>query len=246
LNIKEMPTTKHILIVEDEADLAELLSYNLRRDGYEVEVCRDGASGLRRIVESVPDLVILDIMLPQLNGLQIARQMRTQPKTAQTPILMLTAKAEEVDQVSGLEIGADDYVTKPFSMKVLLARVEALLRRARSADTGSGDKVELGGVTADLSTHEVTVRGDAIRLTLTEFRILVALMRGKGKVLSRADLMYTAMGPDVLVTTRTIDVHVAAIRRKLKMCGAKIRTIRGVGYLFDEAAEGVAVETEAE
>jgi two-component system phosphate regulon response regulator PhoB len=241
-----MSTTKHILIVEDEADLAELLSYNLRREGYEVEVCRDGASGLRRILETVPDLVILDIMLPQLNGLQVARQMRTQPKTAQTPILMLTAKAEEVDQIAGLQIGADDYVTKPFSMKVLMARVEAMLRRARATEPSSGDKVELGGVRADLSTHEVTVRGDGIKLTLTEFRILVALMRGKGKVLSRADLMYTAMGPDVLVTTRTIDVHVAAIRRKLRMCGAKIRTIRGVGYLFDEAAEGIAVEAEAE
>lgn len=241
-----MSTTKHILIVEDEADLAELISYNLRKEGYEVEVCRDGAAGLRRVLESLPDLVILDIMLPQFNGLQVARQMRTQPKTAQTPILMLTAKAEEADQIAGLQIGADDYVTKPFSMKVLCARVEAMLRRARAAEPGSGDKVELGGVRADLSTHEVTVRGEAIKLTLTEFRILVALMRGKGKVLSRADLMYTAMGPDVLVTTRTIDVHVAAIRRKLRMCGAKIRTIRGVGYLFDEAAEGMAVETEVE
>ncbi len=239
-----MTTTKHILIVEDEADLGELLSYNLRKQGHEVEVCRDGASGIRRILETGPDLVVLDVMLPQLNGLQVARQMRTNPKTAQTPILMLTAKAEENDELAGLQIGADDYVTKPFSMKVLLARVEAMLRRVRQEQVAGQGYLELGGVRADLSTHEVTVRGEAIKLTLTEFRILVALMRTKGKVLSRADLMYTAMGPDVLVTTRTIDVHVAAIRRKLRMCGAKIRTIRGVGYLFDEAAEGVAVETE--
>ncbi len=241
-----MTTSKHIIVVEDEADLAELLSYNLRREGYETEVCRDGNSGLRRILESTPDLAILDVMLPHMNGLQIARQIRTNSKTSQIPILMLTAKAEEADQVAGLQIGADDYVTKPFSMKVLLARVETIFRRTRSNTPSTLDHVELGGVRADLSTHEVSVRGEGIKLTLTEFRILVALMRGKGKVLSRADLMYTAMGPDVLVTTRTIDVHVAAIRKKLGMCGAKIRTIRGVGYLFDEAAEGVAVEAEVD
>lgn len=241
-----MSTVKRIVVVEDEADLAELLSYNMRKAGYEVEVCRDGASGLRRILEVGPDLAILDVMLPQMNGLQIARQMRTNPKTTQTPILLLTAKAEEADQVSGLQVGADDYVTKPFSMKVLLARVEAMLRRSRSVRTEDADQLVLGGVCVDLATHEVTVHGEPIKLTLTEFRILVALIRGKGKVLSRADLMYTAMGPDVLVTTRTIDVHVAAIRKKLLTCGAKIRTVRGVGYLFDEAAEGVAVEVEGQ
>lgn len=241
-----MATNKHIVVVEDEADLAELVAFNLRRAGYETEVCRDGATGLRRILEIVPDLAILDVMLPQMNGLQIARQMRTNPKTARTPILMLTAKAEESDQIAGLQDGADDYVTKPFSMKVLLARVEAMLRRSRTGEPGAVDNLDLGGVRADLATHEVYAHGDNVKLTLTEFRILVALMRGKGKVLSRADLMYTAMGPDVMVTTRTIDVHVAAIRKKLRMCGAKIRTIRGVGYLFDEAAEGAAVETEVE
>jgi DNA-binding response OmpR family regulator len=241
-----MSTTKHIVIVEDEADLAELIAYNLRREGYETDICRDGSSGIRRILEVLPDLAILDVMLPHLNGLQIARQMRTNPKTALTPIIMLTAKAEEADQVSGLQTGADDYVTKPFSMKVLLARVEAIFRRTRAGDAGAVDTLEFGGVRADLSTHEVSARGDGVKLTLTEFRILVALMRGKGKVLSRADLMYTAMGPDVLVTTRTIDVHVAAIRKKLGTCGAKIRTIRGVGYLFDEAAEGIAMEVEVE
>lgn len=239
-----MTTTKHIVVVEDEADLAELLAYNLRREGYETDVCRDGNSGLRRILETLPDLAILDVMLPQMNGLQIARQLRTNPKTSQTPILMLTAKAEEADQIAGLQIGADDYVTKPFSMKVLMARVETIFRRTRTAEPGTLDSVELGGVKADLSTHEVFARGESIKLTLTEFRILVALMRGRGKVLSRADLMYTAMGPDVLVTTRTIDVHVASIRKKLRMCGAKIRTIRGVGYLFDESAEGIAVDAD--
>lgn len=241
-----MSTIKRIVVVEDEADLSELLSYNLRKAGYEVEACRDGNSGLRRILEIVPDLVVLDVMLPHMNGLQVARQMRTNPKTAQTPILMLTAKVEEADQIAGLQVGADDYVTKPFSMKVLLARVEAMLRRAKTTRTDSDDTLEVSGIRVDLSTHEASVRGEPIKLTLTEFRLLVALIRGKGKVLSRADLMYTAMGPDVLVTTRTIDVHVAAIRKKLGMCGAKIRTVRGVGYLFDEAAEGACVEADAE
>jgi DNA-binding response OmpR family regulator len=232
---KNMGTAKRIVIVEDEADLAELLSYNLQRAGYETEVCRDGQAGLRRIQETVPDLVVLDVMLPQLSGLQVARQIRTSPKTAGVPILMLTAKAEEVDQVGGLQAGADDYVTKPFSIKVLQARIEAMLRRSRSSGSGEqADLVEFKDIRADLATHEVKVKGDAIKLTLTEFRLLVSLMRSKGKVLSRADLMYTAMGPDVLVTTRTIDVHVAAIRKKLGVSGGYIKTIRGVGYLLDE------------
>jgi two-component system phosphate regulon response regulator PhoB len=244
---KAMSTPNRILIVEDEADLAELISYNLRKAGMETEICKDGSSGLRRALESVPDLVVLDLMLPHVSGLQIARQLRTSPKTAQTPILMLTAKAEEVDQVAGLEVGADDYVTKPFSMKVLIARVEALLRRARAGGPSeASDIIEIAGVRIDLATHEVSVRGEGIKLTLTEFRLLVALIRGRGKVLSRADLMYTAMGPDVLVTTRTIDVHVAAIRKKLKTSGGCIRTVRGVGYLFDENAEGSAIDVDVE
>lgn len=232
-----MSTTKRIVVVEDEADLAELLVYNLRRAGFEAELARDGQSGLRRVVESVPDLVLLDVTLPQLSGLQVARQIRTNPKTAGIPILMLTAKAEEMDQVAGLQVGADDYVTKPFSVKVLVARVEALLRRQRVVREESTDILEFKEIRADLSTHEVTVKGEPIKLTLTEFRLLVAMIRSRGKVLSRADLMYSAMGPDVLVTTRTIDVHVAAIRKKLGTLGNMVRTVRGVGYLLDENAD---------
>ena len=236
-----MMPAKRIVTVEDEVDLAELLAYNLRKVGYDVDIARDGPSGLRRIQEVVPDLAILDIMLPQMSGLQIARQIRTNPKTVNVPVLFLTAKAEEIDQIGGLQAGGDDYVTKPFSIKVLLARVEALLRRSRAAGTADGDTIELNGVRVDMSTHELRVRGELVRVTLTEFRLLVALLRGRGKVLTRADLMYTAMGPDVLVTTRTIDVHVAAIRKKLGSCGNMIRTVRGVGYLMDENREGVEV-----
>lgn len=239
-----MATPKRILVVEDEADLSELMAYNLRRAGYDVEAVRDGAAGLRVASDNPPDVVVLDIMLPKLTGLQVARELRTNPKTASLPIIMVTAKADDQDQVAGLEIGADDYVTKPFSMNVLLARVEALLRRskARAAADSEGDVIEVKNVRADLATHEVRVGGEAIRLTLTEFRLLVALIRGKGKVLSREDLMYTAMGPDVVVTSRTIDVHMAAIRKKLGASGAMIRTIRGVGYLLDERAEADEAE----
>lgn len=239
-----MATALRILVVEDEADLADLIAYNLRRAGYEVEVARDGAAALRAATQSVPDLLLLDIMLPHVSGIQVARQLRTTPKTASVPIVMLTAKAEEVDQVVGLQVGADDYITKPFSMPVLLARVEALLRRTRAAAGGPqvADVLELGPVRADLATHEVTVGHEPAKLTLTEFRLLVALLRSRGKVLSREDLMYTAIGPDVVVSARTIDVHMAAIRKKLGPAGGMIRTIRGVGYLLDDRAEPVPAD----
>ena len=233
-----MATAKRILLVEDEADLADLIAYNLRRAGYEVDVARDGQSGLRRAVEMPPDLVLLDLMLPLVSGTQIARHLRTQPKTATIPIVMLTAKAEDMDQITGLQVGADDYITKPFSMPVLLARVEAMLRRARSGSAKGepSDTIMYRGVKADLSAHEVTVGGEEVKMTLTEFRLLVALLRGRGKVLSREDLMYTAMGPDVVVTSRTVDVHMAAVRKKLGDRGYMIRTIRGVGYILDDRA----------
>jgi DNA-binding response OmpR family regulator len=241
-----MGTTSRILVVEDETDLADLLTYNLQKAGFEVDVCHDGRSGLHRASELQPDLIILDVMLPHISGLQVARQIRTSPRTASIPILMLTAKAEEMDQISGLQSGADDYVTKPFSVKILVARVEAMLRRSRGVAGASSDAIVLGPVQADLSTHEVTVDASPIKLTLTEFRLLVAMMRKPGKVLSRADLMYSAMGPSVLVTTRTIDVHVASIRKKLGIHANMIRTIRGVGYLMTEDATAPASASELE
>ena len=229
---------KRIVIVEDESDLADLIAYNLTRAGYETIVANDGRTGLAKIRESAPDLVVLDVMLPQLSGLDVAREVRTTPRTASTPIIMLTARAAEADQIAGLGVGADDYVTKPFSVKVLLARIEALLRRASGSAT-EADLVTLGPVTADLSVHQVTVGGEAIKTTLTEFRLLVALMRAGGKTLSRYDLMSRVMGPGVMVTTRTIDVHVASIRKKLGSASHMIRTIRGVGYRMTDQAEAV-------
>jgi two-component system phosphate regulon response regulator PhoB len=228
-----MPDTKHIVVVEDEADLAELVAYNLERAGYQVRVARDGEAALKLIDSAPPDLVVLDLMIPKVSGLEVARHIRTAPRTSGIPILMLTAKAEEVDQVAGLRAGADDYVTKPFSIKVLLARVEAVLRRTGNG-TGETQAFAVGPVAVDLATHTATSGGEALTLTLTEFRILVALMRSKGRVLTREDLMYTAIGPSVMVTARTIDVHMAAIRKKLGRAGVLIRTVRGVGYMLSE------------
>ncbi len=243
-----MSGEKRILIVEDEADLADLLGYNLRKAGYRTEVASDGNAGLKRAVDDRPDLVILDVMMPHLSGLQVARLLRTDPKTTSIPILMLTAKGEETDQIAGLQVGADDYVTKPFSMKLLLARVEALLRRDRAphAAEDSRDVLTLGQIRVDLSNHEAWVGRHPVKLTLTEFRLLTALLRKPGKAIRRADLMYSAMGPGVLVTARTIDVHMAAIRRKLGDCGGMIRTVRGVGYLVStDSGMGETVEAQS-
>ncbi len=242
-----MSDQKRILIIEDETDLADLLGYNLRKAGYLADVAADGNIGLKRATDERPDLVVLDVMMPNLSGIQVARLLRTDPKTSSIPILMLTAKGEEADQVAGLQVGADDYVTKPFSMKVLLARVEALLRRHRGTPglEGESDVLELGTVRADLTNHDARVGGRPIKLTLTEFRLLVALMRKPGKAVRRADLMYSAMGPGVLVTARTIDVHMAAIRKKLESAGSMIRTVRGVGYLMGEGSGQDAAEAEA-
>lgn len=235
-----MSKIKRILIVEDEPDLAELVAYNLQRAGYEPTIALDGSSGLQRIRSLSPDLVLLDVMIPKLSGLELAREVRADPRIAAIPILMLTAKAGEADQLAGLGFGADDYMTKPFSMKVLLARVEALLRRA-AGNAPESDRIALGPIEADLGTHSIRLAGRGIRTTLTEFRILVALVQAKGKTLSRLDLMARVMGPGVMVTARTIDVHVAAIRKKMGAHGSWVRTVRGVGYrLGDTADEGDA------
>jgi two-component system phosphate regulon response regulator PhoB len=236
-----MRTPGHILIVEDERDLADLLAFNLQRAGYETEWAQDGLEALRRIRSSTPSLVVLDVMLPKLSGLDVAQEIRRDPRSGGVPILMLTAKAAEADQLAGLGVGADDYLTKPFSMKVLLARVEALLRRTTTPPPEEASVISFGPIEADVGRHTLMVGGAPVVATLTEFRILAALVRAKGRALSRLDLMSKVMGPGVMVTARTIDVHVAAIRRKLGEAGRWIHTVRGVGYrLADPAGEGAA------
>ncbi len=221
-----------ILIVEDEVALTEVLTYNLQREGYEVAVAKEGREGLRKGQMLLPDLVILDLMLPGLGGLDICRELRASPRTANIPILMLTAKAEETDQIVGFAVGADDYVTKPFSVKVLLQRIKVLLRRAANPEP-MGDVIEAAGIRIDKRGHQVTMHEQPVPLTPTEFRLLETLVRQPGRAFTRHDLMDAAVG-DAIVLERTIDVHIKSLRRKLGNAGDRIETVRGVGYRFQE------------
>lgn len=224
-----------ILIVEDEASLSEVLSYNLQREGYDVIVASEGREGLRKAQMQLPDLVILDLMLPGLGGLDICRELRSSTKTAKIAILMLTAKAEETDQVVGFAMGADDYVTKPFSVKVLLQRVKVLLRRSSGAEPPS-ELVEAAGIRIDKRGHQVTVRNEPLPLTPTEFRLLETMMRQPGRAFTRHDLMDAAVG-DTIVLERTIDVHIKTLRKKLGELGENIETVRGIGYRFRQLSK---------
>jgi two-component system phosphate regulon response regulator PhoB len=223
-----------VLIVEDERSLTEALSYNLEREGYEVILAHEGREGLRKAQTLLPDLVILDLMLPGMSGLDICRELRAGPRTALIPIIMLTAKAEETDQVVGFAMGADDYVTKPFSVKVLMQRMKVLLRRSAAPDPSAGNMLEYGALRLDKRSHRVTYEGETLPLTPTEFRLLETLMRQPGRAFTRQDLMDTAIGDGAIVLERTIDVHIKALRRKLGPAGDLIETVRGVGYRFRE------------
>jgi two-component system phosphate regulon response regulator PhoB len=229
LEDKKMSERKHILVVDDERDLADLLVFQLQKAGFTAAAVYDGRAALRSIAERRPDLVVLDLMLPELPGTDVASRIRTSPATTNLPIVMLTAKADEIDQLLGLTVGADDYITKPFSTKLLIARIEAVLRRAQGSP-GADESLHLGPVEIDPRTHQARVDGRTISLTLTEFRLLLALVQADGRVLSRATLMSRAMGPGITVTERTIDVHMTSIRRKLGSAGRILRTVRGVGY----------------
>ena len=231
---------QRVLVVEDERDLADLLAFNLSSAGYQASAVYDGRAALEAVQSNPPDLLILDVMLPEYSGLEVAKRLRDDPEHEHLPILMLTAKASDDDQVAGLSSGADDYITKPFSVKVLLARTEALLRRSRQQATGAERVLRFGAVEVDLQTHEARVNDTPVRLTLTEFRLLASLLRANGRVLSRSSLIAEAIGPGITVTERTVDVHIAAVRRKLGEHGSIVKTVRGVGYRLVSAAEGVS------
>jgi DNA-binding response OmpR family regulator len=226
---------KRILVVDDEKDLVDLISYNLQRNGFDILAAYNGNDAMEIAQREQPDLIILDLMLPGTDGTEVARRLKADSRTAQIPIIMLTAKSEETDVVVGLTLGADDYVTKPFSVKILLARLNTVLRRAEaqqpSEDMGL---LKAGPLTIDTSKHEVTVNGELANLTLTEFKLLSALVNARGRVLSRDQLMDKAMGTDVFVTDRAIDVHITAIRKKLGEASWLIHTVRGVGYRLQE------------
>lgn len=228
-----MKAAKTILVVEDEGDLRELIGFNLEREGYVCRRLADGDEALAEIANRIPDLVILDRMLPNTSGDEVLAQLRRDQRTATIPVVMLTAKAEELDELVGFAMGADDYVTKPFSMKALIARVGALLRRARGASIGPNAKVlSAGPVTLDTERYTVSAAGVAVALTTTEFRLLKALMAAEGRLRTRDQLIDAALGPNVAVVDRTIDVHVAALRKKLGSAAKWMQTIRGAGYAW--------------
>lgn len=220
-----------ILVIEDERALTDVLSYNLKREGYEITVAHDGKEGLRKAQTLLPDLILLDLMLPVMNGLEVCRELRAGERTRAIPIVMLTAKAEESDQIVGFSMGADDYVTKPFSVKVLIQRIKALQRRAEG-EVDSPDVTEHLGVRLDRVQHRAFVDGKELDLTRTEFRLLDCLLKQPGRAFTRSHLMDAAIGEGAVVLERTIDVHIKTLRRKLGKAGDYIETVRGVGYRF--------------
>jgi two-component system phosphate regulon response regulator PhoB len=223
----------YILIVEDEAPLVELVSYNLRREGYEVAVAGSGDEALLLVDERLPDLLLLDWMLPGLNGIEVCRRLRARPATRNLPIIMLTARSEESDRVRGLNTGADDYLSKPFAMTELIARIKAVMRRIRPAL--AGDVVEAGPVRIDRAAHRVVCNGQEIHLGPTEFRLLDHLIQHPGRVFSREQLLNAVWGSDVFVEIRTVDVHIGRLRKALARAGEAdpIRTVRSAGYAFE-------------
>jgi two-component system alkaline phosphatase synthesis response regulator PhoP len=223
-----------VLVVDDEKDLLDLVTYNLGRNGYDTVTADNGNEAIEVAIREQPDLLLLDLMLPGIDGTEVARRLKADPRTASLPIVMLTAKGEETDVVVGLTLGADDYVTKPFSMKILLARVAAVLRRNETPADDTGI-LRAGPLAIDTSKHEVTVDGEPAKLTLTEFKLLAALVNARGRVLTRDQLMDKAMGTDVFVTDRAIDVHITAIRKKLGTANWLVHTVRGVGYRLQES-----------
>ncbi len=226
-----LPRTK-ILVIEDDRALAEVIEYNFAQQGYEVYCAHDGQDGLNQARSKTPDLIILDLMIPVIDGVETCRQLRADSLTREIPIMMLTAKSEEMDQLIGFSVGADDYVVKPFSVRIVLERVKSLLRRnSRAAGTGS-DIVVVGGVTMDRLKHRVSVKGRPIDLTPSEFRLLDTLIRCPGRAFDRSELIDLALGEDTLVLERTIDVHIRSLRKKLGDRSNAVETVRGVGYRF--------------
>jgi two-component system phosphate regulon response regulator PhoB len=224
-----------VLLVEDERDLLALLKYNLDREGYQVRTAETGEEALRQAREDPPDLILLDLMLPAMDGLEVCRTLRSREATAQVPVIMLTAKGEESDIVRGLEMGADDYITKPFSPRVLLARIAAVLRRAELAEDDTPRRVhEAGRVRIDLDRHEAFADDQSVDLTATEFKLLTLLVSKPGRVFTRQQIIESIHEGFAAVTDRSVDVQVVALRRKLGGVGKNIETIRGVGYRFRE------------
>ena len=228
-----------ILVVEDEDDILDVIQYNLKREGFDVLAARTGTDGLRRVRDDDPDLVLLDLMLPGINGLDVCRRIKEDPLTKATPIVIVSARGEESDVVLGLGLGADDYIAKPFSPRELTARVRAVLRRGplKVDRGGGGDRVVRDGVVIDAARHALEVDGQDVAITATEMRLLHYLAAHPGRVFTRDQLLSRVVGDRAVVIDRNIDVHVGAVRRKLGRYRSLIETVRGVGYRFRMAGE---------
>jgi len=222
-----------ILIVDDEADILKLLSYNLEKSGFRVHEAKDGPEAIKLAIGKTPDLILLDVMLPDMDGMEALKRLKQDDRTSHVPVIMLTAKGEEVDKIVGFELGAEDYVTKPFSPRELILRVKAVLKRKSRPITASL-QMAYKTLAIDQERHRVTVNKTPVELTHTEFKLLKTLFEGKGRVLSRDSLIDRVRGEDCYVTPRTIDTHVRRLRAKLKTAGKYIETVRGVGYKFTE------------
>jgi two-component system phosphate regulon response regulator PhoB len=221
---------RKILIIEDESDVADLLALNLRKAGFKTSAAVDGASGLQKARDDRPDFIILDLMLPKMSGLEVCKILKSDTATSAIPILMLTAKAEEIDRIVGLEFGADDYVTKPFSPREVMLRIRAVLRRGEKPE----ETLRAGSISIDPARHQVRVNGKLVHLTSLEFKLLRTLMQRRGRVQDRDRLLNEVWGYESVIDTRTVDTHVRRLREKLGKAGDAIETVRGFGYRLRE------------
>jgi two-component system phosphate regulon response regulator PhoB len=224
----------NVLVVEDDEDILELVRYNLEREGYQVQCTTSGEEAVKMAKEKLPDLVVLDLMLPDVDGLEVCKTLKSDDKTAHVPIIMLTAKGEEADVVVGLEMGADDYIVKPFSPRIFLARIKTVLRRGSREAEEAGATVKIHDLVIHPGRHEVYIKNKLIPLTSTEFRILALIARRPGWVFTRYQIVDAVRGEDYPVTDRSVDVHIASLRKKMGSAGKYIETVRSVGYKFKE------------
>jgi two-component system alkaline phosphatase synthesis response regulator PhoP len=225
---------EHILIIEDETDIQELIQFNLEKERYRITATLTGEEGVSQAKSSSPDLILLDLMLPGIDGFEVCRRLKSDTETKKIPIVMLTAKGEESDIVSGLELGADDYITKPFQPRVLIARIRSVLRRAHQDFSEDASVMSIHNIILDTSRFKVTVEGEPVDLTATEFYLLKLLMRRPGWVFTRGQIIDAVKGTDYPVTDRSVDVQITGLRKKLQSAGSYIETVRGIGYRLKE------------
>ena len=236
---------KKLLIIEDDRSLAGVVEYNFSNAGYEVFCAHDGQDGINQARNKRPDVILLDLMIPVVDGVEVCRRLRAESATRETPIIMVTAKSEETDQLIGFSVGADDYVIKPFSIRVLLEKVKTLLRRHTRSQGPGLDIISSGPIAVDRGRHRVSLDQKQLELTPSEFRLLDTLIRNPGRAFDRSELINSALGSDTLVLERTIDVHIRSLRKKLGVHADLIQTVRGVGYRFREPSASTISENQS-